>query len=105
MRLRSELDAVLTERCGQRSLAGIQRRTDEAGIGNAPLNGVHDLAEHPQLALRGRWRDVDTPVGPAPALIPPALGRHWDVPRGVLTARGEHTDALRAESAGLPDSL
>jgi crotonobetainyl-CoA:carnitine CoA-transferase CaiB-like acyl-CoA transferase len=103
VRSRSELDAVLADWCGQRSLADIQSSADEAGIGNARLNGVRDLAEHPQLALRGRWRDVDTPVGPVPALIPPALGRNWDVPRGAVPALGEHTAALRAEAAGLPD--
>ncbi len=97
--LRSELDAILGAWCAQRDLAEIQRLADEAGIGNARLNGVRDLAEHPQLAQRGRWRDVDSPVGPVPALLPPALGRGWPVPDGRVPALGADTAAIRAEVA------
>jgi crotonobetainyl-CoA:carnitine CoA-transferase CaiB-like acyl-CoA transferase len=103
--LRGELDAILRAWCADRHLADIQRLADEAGIGNARLNGVRDLAEHPQLAERGRWRDVDSPVGPVPALLPPALGRGWPVPDGRVPALGADTAAIRAEVADrdLPD--
>ena len=94
---RDELDVVLTEWCAERSLAEIQRLADTAKIGNARLNGVRDLAEHPQLAQRGRWREVGSPVGPVPALRPPALARGWDVPDGSVPALGADTDAIRAE--------
>ena len=97
--LRVELDAILGAWCAERDLADIQRLADEAGIGNARLNGVRDLAEHPQLAQRGRWRDVDSPVGPVPALLPPALGRGWPVPDGRVPALGADTAAIRAEVA------
>jgi crotonobetainyl-CoA:carnitine CoA-transferase CaiB-like acyl-CoA transferase len=97
--LRGELDAILRAWCAERDLADIQRLADEAGIGNARLNGVRDLAEHPQLAQRGRWRDVDSPVGPVPALLPPALGRGWPVPDGRVPALGADTAAIRAEVA------
>jgi itaconate CoA-transferase len=102
--LRDEVDAILRTWCADRDLADIQRQADEAGIGNARLNGVRDLAEHPQLALRGRWRDVDSPVGPVPALLPPALGRGWPVPDGRVPALGADTAAIRAEVAD-PDLI
>jgi len=97
--LRGEVDAILRAWCADRDLADIQRLADEAGIGNARLNGVRDLAEHPQLAQRGRWRDVDSPVGLVPALLPPALGRGWPVPDGRVPALGADTAAIRAEVA------
>jgi itaconate CoA-transferase len=97
--LRTELDAILGAWCAERTLADIQRRADEAGIGNARLNGVRDLAEHPQLAQRDRWRDVDSPVGPVPALLPPALGQGWQVAGGRVPALGADTAAIRAEVA------
>ena len=97
--LRGELDAILRAWCAERDLADIQRLADAAGIGNARLNGVRDLAEHPQLAQRGRWRDVDSPVGPVPTLLPPALGRGWQVPDGRIPALGADTAAIRAEVA------
>ena len=70
VRHRAELDRIVGDWCAQRDLAEIQRRADEAGIGNARLNGVRDLAEHEQLAQRGRWRQVGSPAGPVPALLP-----------------------------------
>lgn len=97
--LREELDEILEQWCAQRDLAEIQLLADEAGIGNARLNSVRDLANHPQLAERGRWRQVGTPVGPVPALLPPALGAEWKVPDGRVPALGADTEAIRAEVA------
>jgi crotonobetainyl-CoA:carnitine CoA-transferase CaiB-like acyl-CoA transferase len=97
IRHRAELDQILGGWCAQRDLAEIQRRADEAGIGNARLNGVRDLAEHTQLAARGRWRQVGTPAGPVPALLPPALARDWPPVSGRVPALGADTDAIRAE--------
>lgn len=97
VRHRAELDRVLAAWCVQRDLAEIQRSADGAGIGNARLNGVRDLAEHPQLAARGRWRQVDSPVGPVPALLPPALARDWTAVTGRVPALGADTEAIRAE--------
>ena len=97
---RADLDRVLAQWCAQRPLAEIQRRADDAGIGNARLNSVRDLAEHPQLAQRGRWREVATPAGPVPALLPPALARGWPVRSGSVPALGADTEAIRAEFGG-----
>lgn len=96
---RDELNEILRDSCGRLDLAEIQRRADASGIGNSRLNSVRDLADHPQLEKRGRWRTVGTPVGPVPALLPPALGRGWAVPEGSVPALGADTDAIRAEVA------
>ena len=96
---RAVLDAIVGAWCAERDLADIQRRADAAGIGNARLNTVVDLAGHPQLAERGRWRDVDTSVGPVPAVLPPALARGWTVPRARVPALGADTEAVRRELA------
>ncbi len=100
---RGELDAVVGAWCAERDLADIQRLADAAGIGNARLNTVGDLAGHPQLAERGRWREVATPVGPVPALLPPALATGWKVREGSVPALGADTAAVRAEVAGATD--
>jgi len=98
---RAELDELMRGWCAQHDLAEIQRRADEAGIGNARLNGVPDLASHEQLAARDRWHQVDSPVGPLPALLPPGLASGWPAVTGKVPALGEDTDAIRAE-VGLP---
>jgi crotonobetainyl-CoA:carnitine CoA-transferase CaiB-like acyl-CoA transferase len=97
VRHRAELDQLVGEWCARRDLAEIQRRADEARLGNARLNGVRDLAEHEQLKRRGRWREVDSPAGPVPALLPPALAAGWPVISGRVPALGEDTEAIRAE--------
>jgi itaconate CoA-transferase len=94
---RAALDAIVGAWCAERDLADIQRSADAAGIGNARLNTVGDLAGHPQLVDRGRWRDVDSPVGPVPALLPPALARSWAVLPARVPALGADTAAVRAE--------
>ena len=58
---------------------------------------MRDLAEHTQLAARGRWRQVDSPVGPVPALLPSALALGWTAVNGRVPALGADTDAIRAE--------
>ena len=97
VRERAALDAVVGQWCAQRNLADIQKLADEAGIGNARLNNVADLAKHPQLAERRRWREIGTPSGLVPALTHPALARDWEVRSGSVPALGEHTAAVRAE--------
>ena len=97
VRHRAELDQLVGEWCARRDLAEIQRRADEARLGNARLNGVRDLAEHEQLKRRGRWREVGSPAGPVPALLPPALAASWPVISGRVPALGEDTEAIRAE--------
>jgi crotonobetainyl-CoA:carnitine CoA-transferase CaiB-like acyl-CoA transferase len=94
---RAELDAIVTDWSRRHDLDDIRDRADAARIGNARLNGVGAFAEHPQLAARGRWREVGSPVGPLPALLPPALGRGWTVPAGRVPALGADTEAIRAE--------
>ncbi|MFD9718290.1 CaiB/BaiF CoA transferase family protein [Streptomyces sp. NPDC059076] len=72
-------------------------RLDAAGIASARLNTVRDVAGHPQLAARDRWREVDSPVGPLRALLPPiTLPGGPEALMGAVPALGEHTDALLA---------
>lgn len=75
----------------------VVRRLDEAGIANARLRDLAGLAEHPQLAARSRWTEVDSPVGPLRALLPPATLDGDEPVMGRIPAPGEHTEAILAE--------
>jgi len=71
-------------------------RLEAAQIANARVNTMQELWEHPQLKARKRWREVGSPAGPLPAMLPP--GTWKDGPRlGPVPALGEHTDAILAE--------
>lgn len=99
VRERVILDEVLGKWCSEKNLDEIQQLADAAGIGNARLNGVRELARHPQLSARRRWREVETPGGSVPALLPPAMATHWQVPGGRVPALGEDTEAIRSEGS------
>jgi len=61
------------------------------------MNDMHDLWAHRQLAARQRFVEVDSPVGPIKALLPPGAPEGFDVQLGPIPAIGQHTDAILAE--------
>ncbi len=78
-------------------------RLEKAGIACARLRDVRELAEHPQLAARERWRQVGSPAGPLRALLPPITLPGGDEARmGDVPALGQHTGAL-LRAVGMTD--
>ncbi len=73
--------------------AVVVERLGAAGIANARVRDMAELWSHPQLAARGRWREVDSSAGMLPALLPPAGGDRMD----PIPALGAHTDTILAE--------
>ncbi|MEV7389091.1 CaiB/BaiF CoA-transferase family protein [Streptomyces sp. NPDC091215] len=94
---RAPLDAAIAAWCARHDLAYVQDRADDAGIGNARYNTPKDVLAHEQLTARDRWREIRTPSGPVPALLPPPVIAGYDPPMGAVPALGEHTDAVLAE--------
>jgi itaconate CoA-transferase len=72
-------------------------RLEAAQIANARVNTLHDLWAHPQLKARERWREVGSPAGPLPALLPPGSWDDGDPRLDPVPALGEHSDAILAE--------
>ena len=72
-------------------------RLDEAGIANAKLNDMRDVWEHPQLAARERWTEVETPAGRIPALLPPGMPASFEPSMDPIPALGQHTAPILAE--------
>ena len=93
---RDALRALIVAAFALLSTPAVLERLETAKIANARVNTMHDVWAHPQLAARGRWREVGTSAGPVPALLPPGS---WDVePRmDPVPALGEHTDIVLAE--------
>jgi len=101
----AELRMMLTEALAPLSADQVSRRLDEVGIANARMRTMHEFAEHPQLAARDRWRDVDTPRGPVRSLLPPATVTGREAAMGAVPAVGQHTEAVRAEFAPDPPPM
>ncbi len=97
VRSRGELDEAIAAWCARHPLEYVQRRADEAGIGNSRYNTPSDVVDHPHLAARDRWRTIDTPGGPTPALLPPPVLGGFEQPMGAVPALGAHTGAVLAE--------
>jgi len=72
-------------------------RLEQASIANAGVNTMSDVWAHPQLAQRGRWREVDSTAGPLPALIPPATSSAFQARMDRIPALGENSRAILAE--------
>jgi itaconate CoA-transferase len=110
---RDELRALIVTAFAALTAEQVVVRLDDAQIANARVNNMHDVWEHPQLRARNRWREVGTPAGLVPALLPPgsweegepridpvpALGEHTDSILGKLGYSAAHITALRAEKA------
>jgi itaconate CoA-transferase len=99
---RAVLDAEIGAWCARHDLAQVQDEADAAGIGNSRYNTPSDVIAHPHLTARDRWREIDTPSGPVPALLPPPVIAGFEPPMGAIPALGQHTDAVLAE-IGLSD--
>ncbi|PIM72247.1 formyl-CoA transferase [Streptomyces sp. JV178] len=92
---RDRTDEAVARALGALDADAAVARLEAAGIACARLRDVHDLAEHPQLAARDRWREVGSPVGPLRALLPPITLPGGDEARmGAVPALGEHTESL-----------
>ncbi|WP_067657611.1 CaiB/BaiF CoA transferase family protein [Nocardia harenae] len=96
-RHRAELDEAIAGWCAQHDLAEIQRIADAAGIGNSRYNRPSEVLDHPQLVQRDRWREIETPAGPIPSLLPPAILSGYDPPMNPVPGLGEHTAAVLTE--------
>lgn len=95
---RAATDAVVAGALAPLTAAEALARLDAAGIACARLNTVADLAEHPQLAARERWREVESPVGPLRSLLPPVVFPDGpDARMDRIPALGEDTDAVLGE--------
>ena len=68
-----------------------------ADIANAVVNDIPAVANHPQLAARQRWVEVDSPNGPLPALLPPHNIAGIEPRMGRVPELGEHNKEILAE--------
>jgi crotonobetainyl-CoA:carnitine CoA-transferase CaiB-like acyl-CoA transferase len=70
---RDELEPIITNAVARLSAAALEELLEQAGVAYARMNDVEQLWQHPVLAGRDRWREIQTPGGPASALPPPAI--------------------------------
>jgi crotonobetainyl-CoA:carnitine CoA-transferase CaiB-like acyl-CoA transferase len=94
---RDALRELIVQALSTLSAEQLAGRLEDAQIANAQVNDMAGLWQHPQLAARGRWREVDTPAGPVPTLLPPGSWDDGEPRLDAVPALGQHTDAILAE--------
>jgi itaconate CoA-transferase len=94
---RAALKARIEEAFATLTVDQVMERLDVAGIGYGRMNDMADLWAHPQLKARGRWREVDSPVGPIPALLPPGANPVFEPRMGAVPELGAHSRTILAE--------
>jgi len=70
---------------------------EDSQIANARVNEMKDVWAHPQLKARNRWKQVGSPVGDLPALIPPATNSAFSARMDPIPALGDHTMSILNE--------
>ncbi len=88
--LHARIDAVFSQLTIQQVVA----RLDRAQIANARMNSMQEFWDHPQLKARERWREVDSPVGPLKALLPPVTMRDVEPRMDPIPTLGEQTEQI-----------
>lgn len=91
--VKQQIDAVLHGLTREQA----SNRLEKAGIASAKVNEMKDVWQHAQLQARKRWREIDTPVGVLPALLPPASNNRFEYAMGAVPALGEHSQAIWKE--------
>ena len=94
---RRDLHLAIEEVFSRLSAREIIARLDQGQIANARMNSVQEFLEHPQLASRKRWREIDSPVGRLSALVPPADLADVEPVMGPIPSLGEHTNVILNE--------
>ena len=94
---REALEAIILAHFASLSAVQVVAKLDQAQIANARMNSMAELWAHPQLKARERWRNVATPVGDIPALLPPGRISSFEYRMDAVPSVGQHTRAILRE--------
>ena len=102
---REALRALIVDTFGALTTAEVEARLDQAQIANARMNDMAGLWAHPQLKARARWREVGTPAGAVPALLPPGRSNAFDYRMDAVPGVGEQAEAILRELGRTPEQI
>jgi crotonobetainyl-CoA:carnitine CoA-transferase CaiB-like acyl-CoA transferase len=97
VRNRLELEPLIEDILSRWTAPEVEAKLGAADIPYGRVNTVAALVEHPQLAARRRWLEVESESGPVSALLPPFNISRLAQGRGAVPRFGEHTAEVLAE--------
>ncbi|WP_435278033.1 CaiB/BaiF CoA transferase family protein [Rhodococcus yananensis] len=105
VRHRAEVDDLVGKATRVFVGADLDEKLCAAGIPAAQLRDLGGLIDHPQLAARDRWREVQTGAGAIRAIRPPMNFRDVELPMGAVPELGEHTDTVLAQLGSTDEQI
>jgi itaconate CoA-transferase len=94
---REALRQIIVDGFAQLTVEEVVTRLEVAQIANARVNDMQGVWEHPQLKARDSWREVDSPAGKLPALLPPGRNAAFTPRMDPVPGLGEHTRSILGE--------
>ncbi|MGZ5120563.1 MAG: CaiB/BaiF CoA transferase family protein [Burkholderiales bacterium] len=94
---RSEVVGLIERVFAELTAEDVIARLDSSDIANARLNTPEEVWNHAQLKARDRWREVGSPVGSIPAVLPPASFDGIEARMDPIPSIGQHTQSILAE--------
>ncbi|MEP9321232.1 CaiB/BaiF CoA-transferase family protein [Pseudomonas sp. LABIM340] len=102
---RDALRGLIVEAFASLGAEQVVERLEQAQIANAHVNDMRGLWQHPQLAARDRWREIDSPAGRLPALLPPVNSNAYAPRMDGVPALGQQTDDVLKELGYTPGDI
>lgn len=93
---RDEIEMVICARLATMTKEHAMELLQSAGIGTAEVRDMAGLWDHPQLAARDVWAEIETPGGRVQSLRPVG-GQSYQPRMDPVPALGEHTERILQE--------
>lgn len=94
---RDVLRQIIVDGFASLSVDEVVARLEEAQIANARVNDMQGVWDHPQLKARDSWREVDSPAGKLPSLLPPGRNAAFTPRMDGVPDLGQHTGRILSE--------
>ncbi|NWC07645.1 CoA transferase [Pseudomonas agarici] len=94
---REALRQIIVDSFARLSVEQLIARLEEAQIANARVNDMQGVWDHPQLKARDGWREIDSPSGKLPSLLPPARNAAFQSRMDAVPGLGQHTEVILGE--------
>ncbi len=91
------ITGVIEQALAHRAADEVVQALESCGLACARMRTPQEFYDHPQLAARDRWREVDSPGGRVRALLPPVTVAGREAAMGDVPSLGQHSEALRRE--------
>ena len=94
---RDQLRQIIVDSFARLDADEVVQRLEDAQIANAKVNDMQAVWNHPQLKARDGWREVDSPSGLLPSLLPPGRNAAFSPRMDGVPALGQHTASILGE--------